>query len=187
MKRQNSTKSLRADAQQNRDHIISVARDALAKDPNTSLNAIAKLATIGPGTLYRHFPNREALIVGVYLKEIENLVALSTELLSMHKPLRAFQLWLEQLAHYGRVKHGFGNELHAAMTDEIFQDTYWPMVEALRHLLQACEKSGEIHPGADPEDILLLLGFLWRIKPSRGAKARADRLLKLIIAGLQAS
>ena len=186
MKGLKADKNLRADALQNRDHILNVAREALASDPNTSLNAIAKMAKVGAGTLYRHFPSREALIVGVYLKEIEHLVALSPELLSKHKPLRAFQLWLEHLAQYGRVKRGFGNELHAAMTDDIFKDTYWPMIDALKSLLEACEASQDIHPGADPEDILLLLGFLWRIKPGRDAKVRADRLLKLIIAGLQA-
>src|SRR5207247_1564210 len=80
---------LRSDAQANRDRILDVARDALAADPAVSLNSIAKMARVGAGTLYRHFPTREALLVGVYRKEIEAVVELASTLLAKHPPLRA--------------------------------------------------------------------------------------------------
>ena len=67
---------MRPDAQANRDRILAVAREALTIDPAVSLNAIAKMAAVGAGTLYRHFPCREALILGVYRREIDALVAL---------------------------------------------------------------------------------------------------------------
>ena len=67
---------LRADAQANRDRILDAARDALVTDPEASLNSIAKAAEVGAGTLYRHFPSREALVLGVYRKEIDALVVL---------------------------------------------------------------------------------------------------------------
>src|ERR1700752_1017766 len=65
---------LRSDAQRNREHILQVAHDAFAESGATSLNEIAKRAGVGPGTLYRHFPTREALILAVYRRDIQRLV-----------------------------------------------------------------------------------------------------------------
>ncbi len=178
---------LRADAKENRDRILDVARDALAADPAASLNSIAKAAGVGTGTLYRHFPSREALVLGVYRKEIDELVALAPVLTADQPPLQAFSLWCDRLAHYGRMKHGVAAVLHTAMSAQDFQETYWPMVGAMDHLLQVCVASEDFKPGADAEDVLLLLGFLWRIKPGPSGEARARRLLALTIRGLSRS
>src|SRR5277367_2562625 len=124
--------NLRADARANRDRILDVARDALATDPAASLNSIAKAAGVGAGTLYRHFPSREALVLGVYRKEIDALVALAPKLIARHKPLQAFRLWCDRLAQLGRVKHGIADTLHAAQSDRDFEETYFPMVGAVR-------------------------------------------------------
>ena len=176
----------RSDAQQNRDRILEVARDALAASPNASLNSIAKTAGVGPGTLYRHFPNREALVLGVYRKEIEQLVDLAPALVTRHSPLVALRRWFDRLAHYGRIKHGLADVLHAAMNEGVLGETYGPMVGAIGLLLRACEASGCVRSGVDAEDVLLLMGFLWRIEPGRVGEARAERLLDLVIDGLQA-
>ncbi len=177
---------LRADARANRDRILDVARDALAADPGVSLNSIAKTAGVGAGTLYRHFPSREALVLGVYRKEIDALVALAPLLLTKHPPLHAFQLWCDRLAELGRVKHGVAGMLHAVLSDQDFHETYWPMAEAVRQLMDACENSGEIHPGADAEDFLMLLGFLWQTPPTPAGEARVKRLMALVFRGLGA-
>jgi AcrR family transcriptional regulator len=178
--------ALRADAQQNRDRILEVAREALSANPDASLNSIAKAAGVGAGTLYRHFPSREALILGVYHKEIRALVDLVPELLTKHPPLTAFRRWCDRLSHYGRIKHGLAEVLHAAMTDRDFNESYGPMVAALDRLLRAGEASGDFALGADAEDVLLVLGFLWRIAPGAAGEARAARLLDLVIRGLRA-
>ena len=178
--------NLRADARANRDRILNVARDALSADPAASLNFIAKTAGVGAGTLYRHFPSREALVLGVYRKEIDALVDLAPRLLAGHLPLHAFRLWCDRLAEFGRVKHGVADMLHAAISEQDVQETYWPMVAAIRHLMDACEGSGDIRPGANPEDFLLLLGFLWRTPPGAAGEAQANRLLALIFRGLGA-
>jgi AcrR family transcriptional regulator len=177
---------LRADAQANRDRILDVARDALAADPGASLNSIAKAAGVGAGTLYRHFPSREALVLGVYRNEIDALVALAPTLLTEHPPLKAFHIWCDQLARFGRVKHGVADIMHATISDRDFQETYWPMVGAVRKLMNACEDSGEIGPGADAEDFLMLLAPLWQIPPTPAGEARVKRLLALIFRGLGA-
>jgi AcrR family transcriptional regulator len=182
----NAAEPLRADARQNRERILEVARDALAASPDASLNAIAKAAGVGPGTLYRHFPNREALVLAVYRHEIQQLVDLAPALLDRHPPLVALRRWFDRLAHYGRIKHGLADVLHAAMTDSVFSETYGPMVGAIDRLLRAGEAAGDVRQGIDAEEVLLLMGFLWRIEPGREGEARAERLLDLVIDALQA-
>jgi AcrR family transcriptional regulator len=178
---------LRADARANRDRILEVAREALAADPEASLNSIAKTAGVGAGTLYRHFPSREALVLGVYRKEIDALVALAPTLLAAHPPLQAFRLWCDRLAEFGRIKHGVADTLHATRTDQDLHETYFPMLGAVRQLMDACERSGDIRPGANAEDFLMLLGSLWRIPPNAAGKARVNRVLALLLRGLGAA
>ena len=166
--------TLRADAKANRDRILEVATAALAADPDASLNAIAKAAGVGAGTLYRH--------------EIDALVALAPRLLAAEaSPLAAFRLWCERLVQMGKVKHGIADLLHAARSDEDFEATYWPMLEAVRALMQAAEAAGEIAPGGDAADVLILLGMLWRVPPTEEGEARARRLLALMFRGLGAA
>ena len=178
---------LRADAQQNRERILEAAREAFAESDDASLNSIAKRAGVGPGTLYRHFPNREALVLAVYRYDVQNLADAAPELLAGHQPLRALRLWCERLAHYGLIKHGLADVLHSATSDGLAGETYEPVIGAITKLLKACEQDGTIRPGTDPDDILLLLGFLWRIDPGPDAAIRAARLLDLVMAGLQAA
>src|SRR5580658_1056241 len=177
---------LRADARANRDRILGVAREALAADPAASLNSIAKSAGVGAGTLYRHFPSRKALLVGVYRKEVDALVALAPTLLVEHGPLHALRLWCDRFVQAGEVKHGVADTLRAAISDEDFQETYWPVLAAVRQLIEACEASGEIGPGAHPEDVLALLSGLLRIAPTLDGKSQAKRLLNLLFRGLGA-
>jgi hypothetical protein len=74
---------------------------------------------------------------------------------------------------FNLVKHGLAHVLHAATNDGVLRDTYRPMVGAIDLLLRACEASGSIRKGIDAEDVLLLMGFLWRIEPGRDGEARA--------------
>ena len=176
--------NLRADAQANRDRILDVARDSLAADPAASLNSIAKAAGVGAGTLYRHFPSRESLVLGVYRKEIDTLVALAPTLLAKHPPLQAFRTWCDRLAKFGRMKYGVADIVHAATSDQDVQETYWPMLGAVRQLIDACESSGDISAGTDPEDFLVIVGLLWRIPPTLAGEARVKRILALAFRGL---
>jgi AcrR family transcriptional regulator len=176
---------VRADARQNRARIIEVAREALTAAGDASLNSIAKKAGVGPGTLYRHFPTREALIVAVYRHEVERLAAYAPELLAEHPPLEALRLWFDRLAYYGRIKHGLSDVLHALTDDGLVGETYGPIIGAVTTLLRACEDDGSIRPCVDPDDVLLMLGFLWRVSPGKEGEARAVRLLDLVIDGLR--
>ena len=175
---------LRADARANRDRILDVARDALAADPVASLNSIAKAAGVGAGTLYRHFPSRESLVLGIYRKEIDTLVALAPTLLGKHTPLKAFRTWCDRFAQSLKMKYGVADIVHAAQSDQDIQETYTPMLGAVRQLMRACESSGEIHPGTEPEDFLVFIGLLWRIPPTPVGEARIKRILTLAFRGL---
>ncbi len=180
----NKSDTLRSDAQANRDRLLEVARDALAIEPNASLNSIAKEAGVGAGTLYRHFPSRESLVLGVYRKEIETLVALAPTLLAKHEPLQAFRIWCDRLAKFGRMKYGVADIVHAAASKQDAPSSYEPMLTAVRELMNACKEIDAIDPGADPEDFLVLVGLLWRIPPTAAGEAQVKRILATIYKGL---
>lgn len=175
---------LRTDAQENRARILEVARDALAASADVSLNSIAKQAGVGAGTLYRHFPNRDALVLAVYRNEIERLVEWVPELLAERPPLVALRSWIERLAFYVKIKHGLGDALSGATRENIVGETYGPVVGAIGVLLRACEEGGVVRGGLDADDVLLLVGCLWRVGSGEGAEAQGRRLLDLIMAGL---
>jgi AcrR family transcriptional regulator len=114
----------RSDAQRNRDQILQVAHDAFAESGTTSLNEIAKRAGVGPGTLYRHFPTREALILAVYRRDMQRLVDSVPDVLAIQPPLDAFRSWFHTLTEYVRVKHGLGEALHSAAIKDAINETY---------------------------------------------------------------
>jgi AcrR family transcriptional regulator len=176
---------LRSDAQRNREHILRIAHDALAESGATSLNEIAKRAGVGPGTLYRHFPTREALILAVYQHDIERLVDSVPRVLAANAPLDAFRRWFRTLADYVRVKHGLGEALYSAAVQDAINKTYGPVVAAVGQLVDACIAEGGMRPGLDPGDVLLLMGFLWRVDAAPEGKQQAARIMEYVIEGLR--
>jgi AcrR family transcriptional regulator len=181
------TQTRRADAQENRDRLIAVARTALRESPDASLNSIAKRAGVGPGTLYRHFPNREALVFAVYKDEVEEVSAQVPDLLATHPPLEALRLWFELLSERIRTKHGLGEALRSPEAEKAIAESYAPVTRAIEELLAAGEAAGELKPGLDPSDVLLLMSFLWRTTDDEAGRAQADRTLELVMAGLRPS
>ena len=176
---------VRADAQQNRERILAVAHEAFAADSAASLNLIAKKAGVGPGTLYRHFPNREALVLAVYRHDVQQLADLAPKLLKRHPPVRALRLWFERLAQDGRIKRGLADVLHAATSDDLVGESYEPIIGALTILLDACEQAGVTRVGLDPDDVLLMVGFLWRVDPDADWEQRTRSMLDIVIDGLR--
>jgi AcrR family transcriptional regulator len=182
---ENRTHAMRADAQLNRERILAVSYDAFADDPKVSLNAIAKLAGVGPGTLYRHFPTREDLILAVYRQEIQSLVEAAPAILDEHAPVDALRVWFLRLADLVRVKHGLGEALQTAAAQDVVDETYAPVTRAIGVLLEACERAGEVRTGLEPADVLLMMGFLWRVGPGDAGEEQARRVLDLAIRGLR--
>jgi AcrR family transcriptional regulator len=176
---------VRADALRNREHILQVAHEAFAQSGTTSLNVIAKRAGVGAGTLYRHFPTREDLILAVYRRDVQRLVDSVPDVLASHTPLDAFRVWFHTLADYVRVKHGLGEALHTAAVQDAVNQTYAPVTAAVGLLLRACEEDRSMRGGLDPADVLLLMGFLWRVGPGQDGREQARRIMELVIEGLR--
>lgn len=176
---------IRSDAKANRRRILEVAREAFAAPGETSLNAIAKRAGVGPGTMYRHFPTREDLILSVYQAEIDDIVALAPALLAEQKPLDALESWFDRLARYGQVKYGVAEVIHAVSSEHYESDAYRRVVGAIQLLLDACAAEGVVKAEVRADDVLLLAGVLWRIDPATGGVERGRRILKIVIDGLR--
>ena len=176
-------KPSRKDALTNRERILTAARAAFAAESSASLTAIARQAGVGIGTLYRHFPSREALIVELYRHDIQHLIDLAPALAASQPPLEALRLWFGEVARYGQLKYGAAEVIHAATSDDEY---YEPFVNAIAVLLGQGAADGSLKKGLDPEDVLMQLSVLWRIDPKHGGEARAARILDLIIDGLQA-
>ncbi|MFC0438731.1 TetR/AcrR family transcriptional regulator [Kutzneria buriramensis] len=177
--------ALRSDAAQNRERILAVAREALTEDGDASLNSIAKRAGVGPGTLYRHFPNRESLVLEVFRTEVQGLAARTSELLRTEPPLDAFRQWSRRLAAYLKIKRGLGEALTGAVHDAMTTESHGPVIAGITALLDAGVADGSIRPGVDPDDLLLMMGALWRVPPGPAGERQADRLLELIVSALR--
>ncbi|MFD8385493.1 TetR/AcrR family transcriptional regulator [Streptomyces sp. NPDC059679] len=175
---------VRSDARENRARILAAAREVLGEDGATSMNQIAQHAGVGPGTLYRNFPTREALVLAVYQDEVTRITGTVPDLLAELPPLDALRAWTLDLVEAMRRKHGLGEALspsaHQAMSDQ----SYGPVITAITELLDAGKKDGSIRADADPADFLQLTGALWRA--AAVPEDRAPRMLALILDGLRA-
>ncbi|MFD6292264.1 TetR/AcrR family transcriptional regulator [Streptomyces sp. NPDC060205] len=175
---------VRSDARENRARILTAAREALAADGSTSLNQIAQRAGVGPGTLYRNFPTREALVLAVYQDEVARITGAVTGLLERMPPLEALRHWTADLVEAMRRKHGLGDALGPGAHQAISEHSYGPVVAAITELLDAGKADGSIRADADPRDFLQLTGALWRA--ASGPEDRAPQMLALILDGLRA-
>lgn len=178
---------LRADAQQNRDAILEAAGAALLESADVSMNQIAQRAGVGNATLHRNFPTKDALILAVYHREVEQVAASAAELLAVHPAEEALQLWVERLAQYAMTKQGLAGALQAAAysTEEHFTDVYDQIAGALTLLLTAAEEQGVIRSDTDPHDVLLALAGLWQMNPAGDWRAQSSRLFAIVLRGLR--
>ena len=172
-------------ADRNHAVILEVAHDLLASSPTASMNEIAKRAGVGAGTLYRHFPTREELILAVYRHDMQKLADSVDELLKTHSPLDAFVTWFETLAAYIRIKHGLDQALHSAAIRSAIDESYAPVAAAVARLLDACVADGSVRPGLDADDVLLLMGFLWRLPPGDDGREQGRRVMQIVFNGIQ--
>jgi AcrR family transcriptional regulator len=175
---------LRADAAGNRARIIQAARAAVAGGGEVKLNAIARQAGVGQGTLYRHFPTREDLLAEVYREDVGELVAAAPVLLAEHDPVTALARWFDRVAEYARVKRGVFAAVEVALGQDLAAHSLGPLGEALTTLLDAGKAEGSIRPDVDARDIILLVGYLTRLEEAEW-EARAGHLLQIILDGLR--
>ncbi|MET8764822.1 TetR/AcrR family transcriptional regulator [Lentzea sp. NPDC004782] len=175
-------------AARNRVAIIEAAHELFADNPLVPLSEVAKRAGVGAGTLYRHFPTREDLILAAYQHDIERLTVAADEVLVRHRSAKAaFVEWFETLSAYIRVKHGLGDALHSAAAQELISASWAPATAAVAKLVDACVAEGTIAPGHDPADIIMLMSFLWRVPNNAGGVAQGRRLIAVVFSGLKES
>jgi AcrR family transcriptional regulator len=174
---------VRSDARENRARILETARQAFAEHGDTSMNQIAQRAGVGPGTLYRNYPTREALVLAVYQLDIEQLIDSVPQLLATTPPIEALRSWTSELVSAMRKKHGLGEALSPGARQSITEQTYEPVVAAITQLLDAGKHDSTIRADANAVDYLQLTGALWRTP--EGEEDRPQRMLALILDGLR--
>ena len=174
----------RADAALNRARIIDAAREHVVASDELKLNEIARAAGVGQGTLYRHFPTRDALLAEVYRSDVDALVAAAPALLAEHPPLEALSGWFRRVAEYARVKRGVFAAVTSAVRHDLSGASAGPIGDAITLLLDAGKSAGTIRPDADARDVVLLIGYLTRLDESEW-DSRAQHLLDIILDGLR--
>jgi AcrR family transcriptional regulator len=178
----------RSDAQRNRERILEVARQAFSRHgANTSLDDIATEAGVGPGTLYRHFPNREQLLEAVYRSGMEKLAAAAQKFAEELPPVEALRAWLLLFVDYIAAKQLIAPALYALLGDpkKVFEASYARIWEATRALVRRAIKSGDIRQDLDPIDLLRALIGVATLATGPDWQQSARRLVDILIAGAQ--
>ena len=179
-------RKLRADARRNRERILEVAKKEFTRSgANASLEAIAKKAGVGPGTLYRHFPTREELLVAVYRSEMEKLAAAERKFADTLPPVESLRAWLLLFVDAVETKQIIAPVLNTLVDDpkKVFEASYAQIHEALRALVKRAIKSGEIRKDLDPIDLLRALVGVANVATSPDWQQSARRLVEILILG----
>jgi AcrR family transcriptional regulator len=179
----------RADTRRNHERILTAALESLTTSGEVSFNAIARNAQVGVGTVYRHFPTPEALVLAVYQREVQHLVDVVPILLKKHTPEHAFKTWAGHLARYMITKRGLAEALRTATAsrEELFANAYETMLSAVTTLLEANVRAGSIRAGLDPSTVLRALGGLLHLKPNADWRSEAEALTDLLWTGMRAN
>ncbi|WP_327010832.1 TetR/AcrR family transcriptional regulator [Dactylosporangium sp. NBC_01737] len=184
-----SERPLRADAQRNRARLLDVAVVALADAPEVTLDAIAKHAGVGIGTLYRHFPTREALIEEVYRTELARLCDAVPELLAAEPPApdRALRIWMDRFIDYMATKRGLADALKMVIAagGTPFAHSRERLVTAVGDLLAAGAAAGALRADVDPLDLLTAINGICLATGEPAQREQAGRLLDLLMDGVR--
>ena len=176
----------RSDAQQNRKRILEVAKLAFTRSgANASLDEIAKQARVGPGTLYRHFPTRDALIEAVYQTEVEKLAAAQHKLAAEMPPIEALRAWMLLFVDYIATKQIIAPALNTLIggPSKLYEGSRPYTQGAIHALVKRAIKSGDIRKDLDSSDLLRALVGVAYIPASPDWQQSARRLVDILIAG----
>ncbi|MET9461273.1 TetR family transcriptional regulator [Streptomyces canus] len=184
-----TTRGLRADARRNRQRLLDVAVRAFSeRGTDASLEAIAKEAGVGIGTLYRHFPTREALLEAAYRNEVARVCDSAEELLAQYPPDQAMRVWMDRFIDYLATKQGMADALKAVIASgdsDPFAESLDRISTAISTLLEAGAEAGVLRSDVDPLDVGFSLGGILLITTDKGLRDRAGRMLDLLLDGLR--
>lgn len=177
----------RADSLRNRERLLEVATLAFAEQgPDISLEEIARRAGVGIGTLYRHFPNRDAIVADVYRHGVEQLTNAAVGLLEEHPPVEALRQWMRLFVEYIGTKKVMASALNALVggTTELYATSGPRIIEAITLLVDRAKGAGAISAQTQPMDLLrALVGFAY-VDPGPDWQAAALRVVDILVAGL---
>jgi AcrR family transcriptional regulator len=178
----------RADAIRNRERVLEAAKAVFsAGGPDASLDAVARRAGVGIGTLYRHFPTREALFEAVYRREVQQLSELAESLKSEADPVDALRRWLRSNVEFVATKKGMSAALALAVqsSSELTAFSFERLTKAVGALLDRAVAAGEIRSDISPEDILRALVGMCYLHDQPGWQKSVVRLLDVFVDGLR--
>jgi len=181
---------MRAHARRNRDELLAAARRALAatdSDRAVSLEGIARDAGVGIGTLYRHFPTRQALFEAVYGSQLDDLTAGADELLATHPPAIALREWIGAYADFARTKRGVHETLKAGMAaGRLNPSTTRARINAaVEPLLSAGAADGTLRKDITADDVTTMLVGIFLATATSPDGEQTTRLLDLLMAALR--
>ena len=176
----------RVDAQQNRERILEVAKDAFTHSgANASLDDIAKEAGVGAGTLYRHFPTRDALIEAVYRTEVGKMAAAQKKFSAKLPPIEALRAWMLLFVDYIAAKQIIAPALNTIVggPSKLYEGSRSQMQGAIDSLVKRAINSGDIRRDLDPFDLLRALIGVSHVASGPDWQQSARRLVDILITG----
>ncbi len=176
----------RADAQRNRERILEVAKESFTRSgSNTSLDDIAKQAGVGAGTLYRHFPTRDALLEAVYRTEVEKLATAERKFVQTMPPMEALRAWMLLFVDYIATKQLIAPALNTLVggASKVFEASSAQIKGAIHALVERAIKSGDIRPDLDALDLLRALIGVSNVGSGPDWPQSARRLVDILIIG----
>ena len=180
----------RTDALRNRERLLEVAKGAFTSaGADASLDDIAKQAGVGAGTLYRHFPTRDALIEAVYRSEVEKLAAAARGFAAAMPPIDALRAWLLLFVDYVAAKHIIAPALNsvAGGPSKLHEDSRSLVQGAIEELVKRAKKSGDVRKDIDASDLLRALIGVSYVGSGGDWQQSAKRLVEILSAGCRAA
>jgi AcrR family transcriptional regulator len=176
----------RRDAQLNRERILEVAKTAFTRHgAEASLDEIAKQAGVGAGTLYRHFPTRDALIEAVYRNEVEKLAAAEGRFSAVMPPIEALRAWMLLLVDYIAAKHIIAPALNSVVggPSRLYESSRSLIQGAMESLVQHAKESGDMSRDTDASDLLRAMIGVSLVSSGPDWQQSAKRLVDVLISG----
>jgi AcrR family transcriptional regulator len=176
----------RADAQRNRERILSIAKQAFTQyGVNVSLDDVARQAAVGAGTLYRHFPTRDSLLEAVYRTEVEKLAMAEKQLTETLPPIEALRAWMLLFVDYIAAKQIIAPALNTMVgkPSKLFDASGTLIKTAISGLVSRAIKSGDIRADLDPLDLLRALVGVSNVASVPDWSQSAKRLVQILIVG----
>jgi AcrR family transcriptional regulator len=175
----------RADARRNYEKVLTAAREAFAEGgESTALEEIARRAGVGIGTLYRHFPSRQALLEALYVNEVEEVCRSATQL-DGADPWEALNGWFERLIAYFATKRALAHELlnYLDLDAPLFQDCRASLFAAGEPLLKRAQDAGVVRPDVEFSEVMQMVFGIAKIPASD--PGQNDHILRIALDGLR--